>query len=253
VREEKFGFCQFRRYAAMLFPVAFSIPAIWGPTYVAASTSDRAVQEYLVIDEVAIYNAATKFSEGFGNMATASTPAEAQADVLPFLSAVFTLRSEFKVEHWPLGAASGIRTAEKASTSLITHLRNAGEMTLPLSYQTWITKTGTLITRWVDDINLVNYQLGLPTIASASRVNACNADVAVVLVAIGAFRVQNPGIAPTRSLLLGNTDEGPFIKAWPDGAPFFTIRLNAVGQILVAAPPDDIPVRYGPEVCNAAF
>jgi hypothetical protein len=236
----------------MLLTIALGVPVFGAHTNAGASTSARVLQEYLVIDEVTAYNASVRFAAGIKEMGTPSTSAHVDADAAPFLSAALTLRSEFKSQQWPSSAASEIRQVNAVSTSLIVDLRHAGQMAAPLSLQSWTTKTGLIFARWIHDMNLVNVTLGEPTIVHASHVNACNADVAMTLVAIGAFRVQNPGVEPTRSLLLGNTDEGPFMKAWPDGSPYFTISLNGSGEILVAAPSSYTPVRYRPNVCNSA-
>jgi hypothetical protein len=79
---------------------------------------------------------------------------------------------------------------------------------------------------------------------------ACEADVATMLTAVAAFSASNPKVTPTKALILGVTDHGPFLGSWPNYAPIYAISLSAAGKVLVAIPSSAQPVAASVATCH---
>lgn len=79
---------------------------------------------------------------------------------------------------------------------------------------------------------------------------ACEADVATMMTAAAAFSAENPKVTPTKALILGASDGGPFLQSWPNYAPIYAISLSAAGKVLVAIPSSAQPVAASVATCR---
>jgi len=84
-----------------------------------------------------------------------------------------------------------------------------------------------------------------------SIVHACQEDGATIATAMAAFEAQNPQVVPTRSLLLGRRDGGPYLQGWAHYPPFYSYAVSSHGQLLISIPANSSPSIYGgPSNCT---
>ena len=217
---------------------------------VEASASQSAIRDLVVKDEVPVYNATIRF---VAQLPTLSTSNQAIAAAQPLINAIRRFRADLLGQQWPLDARLDATRANTLATPLVSDLLNVAESTIPVDLQSWDRKFENDFSHWVNAVDLVNRDIGLPTISEVATVDSCNADAHTVLVAVKAFKSKNPGVEPTKSLLLGNAHGGPYLKKWPNYNKSYSIKLNAFGGLLVAIPSTAKPTIYRASVCNSAF
>ncbi len=218
--------------------------------FVEASASQGGVRDLIVKDEIPVYNAAMRFAV---QLPTLSNSNQADVAAQPLINAVRRFRADLLSQYWPLNARLDAARASTSATPVLSDLLNSAESTVPIELPTWERKFENDFSQWVNAVNVVNRDIGLPTISGASIVDSCNADAQTVLVAVKAFKSQNPGVEPTKSLLLGTAHGGRYLKNWPINKKNYSISLSALGNVLVAVPSIAKPSAYSTSVCNSAF
>jgi hypothetical protein len=219
-----------------------------------ASTTASAAAGIFTQIELGAYNALVNFDSQSAKLSKTATKAKFVAIARSLGSAFDAFQSQVKNRTWPSVTTTGLRTASSVTSALITDMINAESITNAASASAWESKTGSDLTAWVRDVNIVNRNLGLPSFTSLSVIDSCQADGATLGVATQAFKFQNPSVAATKALLIGKKDGGPYIQSWPKQSPHYTFSLSASGQVLIAAPSSVKPIVYkGPTACNAAF
>ena len=218
----------------------------------AAITRNNALTQ-AVKDEVPLYSAVLKFVKGASRLTGSASGAQNEAVVVPFGRAIQTLQAKLLSQSWTVQSKHDVRILYSASSPLIADLATANSITSPTSETAWIDKTANDLLVWVADINVVNHDLGLPTlVTNSSAVASCEADGATIHVALLAFAAQNPGVTPTKTLLLGHGDGGPYLESWAHQS-HYTYTLTSSGHLRIAAPPATSSVPYtGPSNCADA-
>jgi len=203
--------------------------------------------------EVAVYNAVETFDIRSNDLTNSSTLAQVEAVAKPLGLVIQTFRSELVGQAWPATARSDLKSVDQASSPLTSDLLTGSAITSAPSISAWLAETASDLRAWIADADVVNHVLRMPMFRDASYVDACSANAEIVLIAVKAFRASNPGLAPTRPRLLGTAHGGPYLSNWPENAPYYSISLNASGQVLISAPANDRPSVYSPTVCYGAF
>ena len=72
-------------------------------------------------------------------------------------------------------------------------------------------------------------------VTGKSAIAACQADGATVSTAVSAFNAQNPGTTVSQTLLLGNTNGGPYLQSWPSNGIHYNFGI--VGGVLAIQVP----------------
>lgn len=82
-------------------------------------------------------------------------------------------------------------------------------------------------------------------------VQACAADGAIISTALAAFRAQNPNVIPTKALLVGKSDGGPYLERWAYNPPYYAYGLSVNGKLTISLPAKSKEVFYkGPAQCE---
>jgi prepilin-type N-terminal cleavage/methylation domain-containing protein len=88
-------------------------------------------------------------------------------------------------------------------------------------------------------------------IAAQSAVATCRADATSVETAVQAYNVQTGGLPTVTPILLTNSTN-PYLQSFPTST-YFSISIDGLGNVLVAAPVGATPVVFGtPNACDGA-
>lgn len=238
----------------VLLAASSSFQSSVGVISAGATTSTRAAAARLTQIELAAYDALVTFDSQAAKLSKSSTRAQFVAVARSLGSAFEGFQSQVLKQTWPSAAKSDVQMASDATSGLITDMNDASSITDAASASAWESKTGSDLTAWVRNVNIVNHVLSLPSFTSLSVISSCQADGATLAVATQAFKSQHPSVAPTKALLIGTKDGGPWLQSWPKKSPHYAFSLSASGQVLIAAPSSVKPILYkGPTACNAAF
>jgi hypothetical protein len=221
---------------------------VTAPVSGAAISTGRAKVQFIQ-DEFVQYNAIGTFVGNLQKLPKTPTEAQVRAVAKPLGRSIELFQSSVQKQSWPTKAQSEVQNLSTASsttsTGLLEKVTNATSLT-----------TGAVndINSWIQQVNIMNSDLGLPAFTNLRFVDACQADGAVVTTAMAAFRAETHGKTPTIVLLTGKKDGGPYLENWPHNKPHYTYTLNASGVLFLAAPSAAKPIRYrGPNGCYPSF
>jgi hypothetical protein len=214
------------------------------PVSGAAISQDRAKVQFIQ-DEFVQYNAIGTFIGGIRKLSNSSTDAQVLAVSKPLGRSLEAFQRSTSKQSWPTKARAEVRELSTVSSQAISVLLKSVTNTT-----SWQTKAGDDIQTWIDVVNIMNHDLGLPSFMNARFVDACQADGATVDTAMAAFHAESHGVVPTRALLTGKKYGGPYLEDWPHNAPHYTYTLNASGKLFLAAPSSAKP---GPSDCYTSF
>lgn len=226
----------------------------FGASSAGASISKHKAVVKLTEAELAMFNSLNTFDEQAAKLKNSKTPDNYAAVTRALGSAFQKFQGELLNQSWPSVAKSDVRMTYTDTSPLIADMIDARAITNNATASAWESRSDSDLTAWVSELNIVNHDLGLPTFTSMSIVLSCQADGATVRVAIEAFEAENPGMVPTKALLTGHADGGPYIENWPHNAPHYVYSMTHAGKLLISAPSVAKPIVYrGPSDCNAAF
>ena len=217
-----------------------------------AAVTKHAAAAQLAKDEIALSNAVETFTKAATKLTNSSTAAQDEVVAKPLALAFQSFQARLLSQSWPTSIKADLRMVYSANSPVIADLLTLRSVSA-FSTSAWVSTTGKDLVTWVGDVNIINHDLSMPPFSKASAVSACNADAATIRIAIEAFDAVNPGKVPTKQLLQGNADGGPYLQSWPHNLPYYSISISAKGKVMVAAPSKAKPVVYSPTVCNAAF
>lgn len=213
----------------------------------AAISTGRAKVQFIQ-DEFVQYNAIGNFVASLQKLPKSPTEAQIRAMTKPLGRSMELFQSSIQKQSWPKHAQSQVKNLTAASsqtTGLLDMVTNANSLS-----------TGAVndINNWIDEVNVMNGDLGLPAFTNLRFIDACQADGAIVTTAMAAFHAETHGKTLTIALLTGRKDGGPYLENWPHNRPHYTYTLNASGVLLLAAPSSAKPLRYrGPDGCYPSF
>jgi hypothetical protein len=214
-----------------------------------ATVSTDLARAQFIKDEVTEYNAIGTFIGQIERLKKSSTDAQVRAVAEPLGRSIEAFRMTVKQQSWPKKEKSQTRELGTVATATIEDLE-----TSPTNTSTWRSATIVSINDFVEEILNMDTDLGLPPFKDSQFVDACQADGATVDTAMAAFHAQHPSVVPTKALLTGKKDGGPYLENWPHNAPHYTFTLTASGRLFLSAPSAVKSVLYrGPNDCYPSF
>jgi hypothetical protein len=218
------------------------------PVSGAAISQDRAKVQFIA-DEVVEYNAIGNFLDGIQKFSNSTTDAQVLAVSKPLGLSIEAFRRAIRRQSWPMKAAARLKELSAASSTATADL-----VTSVTNTSSWRSKVNTDIQNWIDQIDIMDNDLGLASIKNAQFVDACQADGATVATAMAAFHAETHGKRPTIALLTSTANGGPYLEGWPHNKPHYTYTLNASGELFLAAPSSAKPIPYrNPTQCFTSF
>jgi hypothetical protein len=205
-------------------------------------------------DEVNVYVSFMAFNNmQMTNLSEPITWSDIESRYADLKSAVDSFRSSLTDEKWPSGASTAIKNTVSASSELAKAFQAVSSMTKQ-KLSSWKSLTYSDLSNWEDQINLANRALDLPSFKHASAVLACHTHVITLEVAVASFEHNNPGLIPTKSMVLASADGGPYLRAWPTNS-HYSLALSSSAVVLIAIPSTATPAPWkaSPNSCNEVF
>jgi hypothetical protein len=227
--------------------VSIGVGTFVAPLAGAAITKDRA-QAQFIKEEVTEYNTIGEFIGQVERLTKSSTDAQMQAVSTPLARSIESFQSAVQKQSWPKKAKSQVQELASTATVAISDLKSAANTSA------WRNAIVVAVNNFINQIIVMDSDLGLPAFVNSRYVDACQADGATVETAMAAFHDQHPSVVPTKALLTGKALGGPYLQKWPHNAPHYTFFLTASGELLLSAPSSAKSVPYrGPNGCFSSF
>ena len=163
-----------------------------------------------------------------------------------------SLQSQLRSPTWPIRSSAYARTMAAATSPSLSAARALAHASGIANAATLLSKVNRNQSPFFYDMAIFNSELKVPSIAAVHDVLTCQADVAIVAVAIEAFTSSVKSVTPTESLLLGTSNGGPYLTSWPHNSPRYTIKLVA-GKEFISAPSTSGAVPATSIACYPAF
>jgi len=219
-----------------------------------ASPAKSVASRQMLSDEVNVYVAFMAFNNmQMTNLSKPITWSNIESHYVELKSAVESFRSSLTAVEWPSSAKTAVKNTVSASSQLANDFQAVSSMTKQ-KFSSWKSRTYSDLGNWEVQINLANSALGLPSFSHASAVLACDTDVLVLHIAVASFEHNNPGLIPTKSMVLASADGGPYLSVWPTNS-HYSLSLSSAAVVLLAVPSGATPTPWEekPNSCNRVF